>query len=132
MHRFAALPFVIALASCVSSADLSPETAAVAVAERTTGFQPFTASTGETYDMAASLEKLGDATILLVRGSATSPVISDIDAATSRVSIAAREYASATICKDGPQPVLSPARGSGAYDLELNGWGYKVKCGDGG
>ena len=121
------------LAGCVSSADLSPETAAVAVAERTTGFKPFTASNGETYDMAASLEKLGDATILLVRGSAQSPVISDIDAATSRVSIAAREYAGANICKDRPPPELSPARGTAAYDLELNGWGYKVRCvgGDG-
>ena len=123
--------FCILLSACVSSADLTPETAAVAVAERTTGFRPYTATTGETYEMASSLEKLGDATILLVRGAATSPVISDIDAATSRVALAAREYASSAICKDAPVADFSPARAAGAYDLELNGWGYKVRCSEG-
>lgn len=99
------------------------------MAKRTTGFTPFTATSGESYDMAASTEKLGDATILLVRGNATSPVIPDIDAATRRVAVAAREYAQVRICKSAPVADLSPARQSGAYDLELNGWGYKVRCG---
>lgn len=115
------------LSACVSSADLTPETAAVAVAERTTGFRAYTATSGESYDMAASLQKLGDATILLVRSNAQSPVISDLDAATSRVAVAAREYARANICR-APVADLEPARASGAYDLELNGWGYKVRC----
>ena len=127
MRRLAAvLPFV--LSACVSSADLTPETAAVAVAEQTTGFRSYTATTGESYDMAASLDRLGGATILLVRGNATSPVIADIDAATTRVTVAAREYAEAEICKSAPVSEVAPARPSGAYDLELNGWGYKVRC----
>ena len=115
---------------CVSSADLTPETAAIAVAEQTTGFSPYTATSGETYEMAASLEKVGDATVLLVRGNAQSPVIGDIDAATLRVEIAAREYAAANICR-GSAAALTPARASGAYDLKLDGWGYKVRCGEG-
>ena len=115
------------LPACVSSADLSPETAAVVVAERTTGFAPFTAENGETYEMASSLEKIGDVTVLLVRGNAQSPVISDIDAATSRVAIAAREYAATNICR-GTSPALAPAQATGAYDLKLNGWGYRVSC----
>lgn len=119
---------VCCLTGCVSSADLTPETAAVVVSEQTTGFKPFTAANGETYEMASSLEKLGGATVLLVRGNAQSPVISDLDAATSRVAIAAREYASATICKSSDPVALAPAQASGAYDLKLNGWGYKVRC----
>ena len=125
--RISAALACIALQACVSSSDLTPETAAVAVAERTTGFSPYTASNGETYEMAASLEKVGDATVLLVRGNAQSPVIGDIDAATSRVAIAAREYAAARICS-GREPALAPAQQTGAYDLKLNGWGYKVRC----
>ena len=120
----AALPLV----GCVSSADLTPETAAVAVAERTTGFSPFTATNGETYEIASSLEKIGDATVVLVRGNAQSPVISDLDAATSRVAIAAREYAMANVCTGREVGAFGPARASGAYDLKLNGWGYKVSC----
>lgn len=118
-----------ALAGCTSSGGrMSLEDANVAVQERTTGFRPFVARSGESYDMAASLDKLGGATILLVRGNATSPVIADIDAATTRVTAAAREYAAARICTSGPVGDVAPARAGGAYDLELNGWGYKVLC----
>ena len=120
---------IVLLAGCTSSSGpVSLDQAAVAVQERTTGFRPFTAASGESYDMAASLEKLGGATILLVRGNATSPVIADIDAATTRVTLAAREYAAERICTTGGISDLSPARPGGAYDLELNGWGYKVRC----
>ena len=129
MRFLAPILLSLAVGGCVSSADLTPETAAVAVAERTTGFSPFTAANGETYEMAASLEKIGDATVLLVRGNAQSPVISDIDAATSRVAIAAREFAVANICS-GQEPDLAPAQTMGPYDLKLNGWGYKVRCGE--
>ena len=130
LDRRTCLLAAVGLSSCVSSADLSPETAAIAVAERTTGFRPFTANTGETYEMAASLETLGGATIVLVRGNAQSPIISDLDAATSRVALAARDYASANVCRSEPVAEFLPARPSGAYDLELNGWGYKVRCGE--
>ena len=117
------------LTACTSSSGpVSLDQAAAVVQERTTGFRPFVATTGESYDMAASLDRLGGATILLVRGNATSPVIADIDAATTRVTVAAREYAEAEICKSAPVSEVAPARPSGAYDLELNGWGYKVRC----
>lgn len=131
MRRLAQfVPLAAALLSgCTSSSGpVSLDQAAVAVQERTTGFRPFTAASGESYDMAASLDQLGGATILLVRGNATSPVIADIDAATTRVTLAAREYAAQKICTSGPVGEVAPARPGGAYDLELNGWGYKVRC----
>ena len=126
--RSLGLVLLIVLGGCVSSGDISPEVAQRVVEEETTGFKPYRSKAGAIYAMAASRRQVEGATILLVKGTAASPRVADIDAATTQVTLAAREYAAAQICQGGTVEGLEPARAGGPYDINLDGWGYKVRC----